>query len=424
VTVSPVILASDKTELSRFRGDKTAWPVCLTIGNISKHIRRQPARYASILVGYLPVSKLDAFENNSVARHRLFHYCMRRLVQTLEAAGREGIDMVCADGLIRRVYPVLAAFIGDHPEQCLVACCAKNQCPKCHVPADQRGAPFEFPSRNQAQTTRVLRAQASGEYPPKFVAEGLRAVFSPFWANLPHADIFICITSDILHQLHQGIIKDHLKKWCMAIAGKKTLNSRFQAIPPHPGLRHWKDGISHVKQWTGADHKQLQRVFVTALVGTTPNSDVVQASRALLDFVYLAQYHSHTDMTLQALQDALKDFHDLKDVFVGHRCRKHFNIPKLHSLVHYVKSIRLFGSLDGFNTENSERLHIDYAKKAYAATNRRDHTMQMTRWLNRQEAVMWFNSYLTWRNSGHATGGLANEHSDNTDELHNADQAM
>ncbi|KAF8431624.1 hypothetical protein L210DRAFT_872860 [Boletus edulis BED1] len=125
-TVSPVILASDKTELSRFKGDKMAWPVYLTIGNVSKHIRRRPTHHASILVGYLPVSKLETFENNSVARYRLFHYCMRRLVEPLVVAGQEGVEMVCADGLIRRVYPVLAAFIGDHPEQCLVACCTEN----------------------------------------------------------------------------------------------------------------------------------------------------------------------------------------------------------------------------------------------------------------------------------------------------------
>jgi hypothetical protein len=99
--MSPVILASDKTELSRFKGDKMAWPVYLTIGNISKHIHCRPAQHASILVGYLPVSKLETFENNSVARYRLFHYCMRRLVQPLVAAGQEGVDMVCANGLIR-----------------------------------------------------------------------------------------------------------------------------------------------------------------------------------------------------------------------------------------------------------------------------------------------------------------------------------
>ena len=124
--MSPVILASDKTELSRFKGDKVAWPVYLTIGNVSKHIHRQPMHHASILVGYLPVSKLEIFENNSVAGYRLFHYCMRWLVQSLVAAGREGVDMVCTDGLVRQVYPVLAAFIGDHPEQCLVVYCAEN----------------------------------------------------------------------------------------------------------------------------------------------------------------------------------------------------------------------------------------------------------------------------------------------------------
>ncbi|KAN0091453.1 hypothetical protein V8E55_005019 [Tylopilus felleus] len=390
--------------VSPFKGDKVAWPVYLTIGNISKYIHCQPMCHASILVGYLPVSKLETFENNSVAGYCLFHYCMRWVVQNFVAAGQEGVDMVCADGLVRYVYPVLAAFIGDHPEQCLVACCAENRCPKCHVPADQRGTNFQFPSCNQDQTAHVLHTQ--------LVAEGLHAIFSPFWANLPHANIFTCITLDVLHQLHQGIIKDHLKRWCVAIAGKKAFNSWFQAMPFHPGLRHWKNGISKVKQWTGADHKQLQWIFVTALIGTTPNHNVVQASRVLLNFVCLTQYHSHTEETLQALQDALNDFHILKDVFIGLGCCEHFNIPKLHSLVHYVKSIRLFGSLDGFNTEKSERLHIDYAKKAYAATNRKDYTVQMTKWLDRQEAVMWFNSYLSWHNGGHTTGRLADKSSD------------
>lgn len=39
--VAPVILASDKTQLTHFRGDKSAWPVYLTIGNIEKATRRQ-----------------------------------------------------------------------------------------------------------------------------------------------------------------------------------------------------------------------------------------------------------------------------------------------------------------------------------------------------------------------------------------------
>ncbi|KAI5990447.1 hypothetical protein EDD15DRAFT_2170319 [Pisolithus albus] len=397
-TVAPVILASDKTELSRFKGDKNAWPVYLSIGNLSKEVRRQPTRHGSVLLGYLPVSNLESFDDNSLARHRLFHYCMRRLLQPLVDAGRNGAEMVCADGQIRRVFPIVAAYIGDHPEQCLVACCAENRCLKCLVPAKERGINTPFQPRDQTHTTRTLHAQAAGQYPPEFVAEGLRPIFSPFWADLPHADIFTAITSDILHQLHQGIFKDHFKKWCTALVGKQDFDARFRAMPMFSGLRHFKDGISKVKQWTGADHKQVQRVFLAALVGAAPHPDVIKAGSSLLDFIYLAQYQSHTDRTLVALQQALDSFHTAKDIFVELGCREHFNVPKIHSLQHYVETIRSLGSLDGLNTETSERLHIDFAKKAYAASNRRDYFIQMTRWLQRQEAVIWFSSYLTWRN--------------------------
>jgi hypothetical protein len=257
-TIVPVILASDKTELSWFKGDKTAWLVYLTIGNLSKNVRHEPSRHASVLLGYLPVSKLASFENNSVAGYRLFHYCMKLLLQPLVAAGHNGIEMVCADGCIQRIFPILAVFIGDHPEQCLVACCTENRCPKCLVPPDQRGANFQFPLRNQTQTTQTLHAQATDQYPPEFIAEGLHPVFSPFWTELPYTNIFICITSDILHQLHQGIIKDHLKKWCSALAEMTHFDVRFWAMPIFPGLRHFKNGISTVKQWTATDHKQLE----------------------------------------------------------------------------------------------------------------------------------------------------------------------
>ena len=189
-------------------------------------------------------------------------------------------------------------------------------------------------------------------------------------------------------------------------------------MPIFLGLRHFKNRILTVKQWTAADHKQLECVFIGALVGAITEPHVLQATCCLIDFVHLAQYHSHTDDTLMALQHALDDFHRLKDVFIELGCRDQFNIPKFHSLIHYTDTIHNLGSIDGLNTETSERLHINVAKKAYAATSRKDYTIQMTRWLQRQEVAIWFSGYLVWRHKTHLTDMDPSLSSDSDSESH------
>ncbi|KAG2034075.1 hypothetical protein BDR03DRAFT_935443 [Suillus americanus] len=381
-TIALIILSSDKMSLSQFRGDKSAWPVYMSIGNIAKAKRRQASARATVLIGYLPAGKLD-------------YYCMAILLQPLIGAGTDGVEMVCADSWVCRVYPILAEYMANFPEQCLVSCCKENRCPKCLVAANKHGDGLNSTMRDPESTKEILHRRKIGQHPPEFEANGLHAVYKPFWADLPHADIFLAFTPDLLHQLHKGVFKDHLVKWCIDIIGEDEMDARFKAIPNYPGLRHFKKGISSVKQWTGCEHKEMQRVFVGLLSGAVP-SRVLVVARSILDFSYYAQLQIQMTESLEALQTALTVFHVNKDIFKELAVREHFNIPKLHQLTHYVSSITLFGAADGFNTELPERLHIDFAKDSYRASNKRDYEEQMALWLQCQEAMFLRSAYLDW----------------------------
>ncbi|KAI0047576.1 hypothetical protein FA95DRAFT_1492341, partial [Auriscalpium vulgare] len=402
-TIAPIILSSDKTQLSQFSGDKSAWPVYLTVGNISSSKRRESSARATVLIGYIPVSKLECFSDatRSLEGYRVFHTCMRSLLRPIIAAGLNGVMMTCADGLIRKIFPILAAYVADYPEQCLVACCKENRCPCCTVAPEDRGEPIHSSLRNHRSTLATLAQESRGENPPEFKAEGLRAV-KPFWADLPHCNIFECFTPDILHQLHKGVFKDHLVSWTVSLAkgGEDEIDERFKAMPQHPSLRHFKKGISVVSQWTGTEYKNMEKVFLGVISGGVVNVRVIRAVRGILDFIYYAHFESHTEETLASMDRAWEDFHEFKDVFVDEGIRSHFNIPKIHIMTHYTPSIRSRGTAAGFNTEASERLHIDYAKDAYRASNKRDYTAQMTRWLSRRDTVHRFRLYQEWLTIG------------------------
>lgn len=323
---------------------------------------------------------------------------MGLITEPLVEAGQRGVRMTCADGFERRVYPILAAYVGDYPEQCLVACCNKGRCPRCTVPHRSMDAYRAFELRDPKKTLEAINDLLEGYPSRRATREGIKGV-KPFWDVLPHSNIFSSITPDLLHQIHRGVFKDHVMTWSSKLAGLEEINRRYKTVPPYQALRHFSHGITGNGKWTGAEVKEMERVYLGVLANAVED-DVILAVRHLLDFTYLAHFELHSDESLARLEQAWAGFQAKKAVFMqeGIRTDPFSQIPKLHSPMHYPESIRTHGTLDGFNTELPERLHIDYAKRAYNATNRKDYTRQMTAWLNRQEAVRRLQSYLQWRN--------------------------
>jgi hypothetical protein len=408
-TVVPILLSSDRTQVTLF-GSKTAYPVYLTIGNIPKDIRHKPSHRAQILLAYLPTSKLKHVTSHAARRRmllNLLHSCLQKVLQPLEKAGVDGIAMADGKGIVRRVHPILAVFIGDYPEQVFVTCIKSGRCPKCDVEPDNLGNPVISSRRDLISVRTALSKVNDGDavYTQACNLAGIKPVFHPFWKHLPFVNIFQSITPDILHQLYQGVFR-HSLAWITKAFSAAEIDARYQRLIPNHHIRIFPEGITHLSRLTGKEHDQICRALLGVIMDLRlPNnlepSRLIRAMRGLLDFIYLSQLPVHSRCTLKQLDDALNVFHSNKSIFIDLGIREHFNFPKLHSCTHYASSIRFYGTTDNFNTQYTERLHIDLAKDAYRATNRKNEYPQMTTWLERREKIQDHSDYVRWSLGGH-----------------------
>jgi hypothetical protein len=169
-------------------------------------------------------------------------------------------------------------------------------------------------------------------------------------------------------------------------------------MPQHPAIRHFRDGINGVSRWTGREMKEMSKVFLAVMANCEPK--VVEAGCTLLDFMYMAHASSLTDDDLNTLDAALRQFHDLKKIFelTGATGTEHGfrDIPKIHMMQHYMHSVRMLGTPDRFNSELSERMHINFAKAGFRALNKVTDTVkkQMVTFIQCMEALAIQRAYL------------------------------
>jgi len=125
-TIVPLICGSDETQLTDFSGDKKAWPIYLTIGNIHSSIWNKYSYLAQIVLAFLPVP--PKFQRNSASDDRAQRDINQQVLCdiakiVLEPVTRypEGGDInsgalwPCSDGKLRRCWPILASWLtGSH----------------------------------------------------------------------------------------------------------------------------------------------------------------------------------------------------------------------------------------------------------------------------------------------------------------------
>ena len=303
----PIIISSDKTQLTMFHRKK-AYPVYLTISNILKHIHHKPSQQGQILLAYLPTSRLEHITNKASHHHclfNLFHHCMQYIVKPMEKARCDGILLISRDGAVRRCFPILAAYVGDYPEQTLAALIKTGNCPICPASCNEIS---DWKSKLEPRDTKTivealnLIDRGAAEFIKACAAAGIKLVQCIFWKNLPFINIYYSITPDILHQLYQGLLK-HIISWVWTACGDVEIDAQCHCLPPNHHIWLFMKGISNLSHVTGMEHDQISR-FLLALVadihlpGGHSNVQLVHVVHVLLDFIYLARYLIHTSEML------------------------------------------------------------------------------------------------------------------------------
>ncbi|KAG8702621.1 hypothetical protein FRC09_004646, partial [Ceratobasidium sp. 395] len=394
-TIVPLIVASDETTLTNNANGPKAHPIYLSIGNISKATRRMPTKRSMILIGYLPVGEFEEIEDLEVrqkCRWELLHRSLSKIFEPLKSASEEGVLARCADGYVRHIYPILAAWIADYQEQNDLACTTQSACPKCTHGRTGRsqGGPMA-PLRNQEEMANILRGYQVTKDERVLERLTLRPV-APFWDGIPYFDMGRSLAPDLLHQLYKGMY-EHLRNWIEDLLGTTEFNRRFRTMPSAQDLRHFKHGVTKVKVWAGRESRDMMRQFLPVVVDAQVPAGILRLVRSLLVFSYLAHCAQLTDVDLAEMDKALETFHKAKHVLKNGMAKiiktdsAFDRLAKLHMLCHYRKDIRELGTPDGYSSETPEHLHILYAKILWRMSNRRNPLPQMVQYVRHLEAL-------------------------------------
>jgi len=203
--------------LTNFSGDKKAWPVYMTIGNILSRTRNSLAKIPILLLALLPVPPKFTGESaranqaprqtNSDTLRAVFDL----VLAPLQLVAQEGTVMDCADGKTRLCFHILSAWIADHAEHATLQGIGSKSCPKCEVPCEELGGDprqiYETRDyvRYREKALRHEPAEAAGmaEY---FQGLGVKIRKNVFIGpdRVSPADLH---KPDLLHNIYLGLFK-------------------------------------------------------------------------------------------------------------------------------------------------------------------------------------------------------------------------
>lgn len=105
--------------------------------------------------------------------------------------------------------------------------------------------------------------------------------------------------------------------------------------------------------------------------------DVVRTFRAFLEFCYLVRKNVITEDTILQIEDALRQFHHYRPIFLELGIVPTFSLLRQHAMKHYPELIRLFGAPNGLCSSMTENKHIKAVKQPWHRSNKYNALRQM-----------------------------------------------
>jgi hypothetical protein len=341
---------SDATHLTNFCGDKKAWPVYMTIGNLSAKARMKHTMHGVLLVALLPIPvkmrevpakiRNAQREHNRTIMQNVLRHVMHGLLPPEGVEGKPQVNVrsfyaYCADGRVRYCYPILAAWMADYPEHCNLHNIKSGVCYWCECPKEEMGDMPRVEDRCPPRDHTLYRklweddtAQSLANLKCRNVNTGWNILWSleSIISDLPKPDL--------LHTMQIGMLK-HLLGWLQDFLKHhkrlEVFNNIWLSVPAFLDMSKPRCAYEEVSRWNGGEIKTMTRFLVgvtrNALRNPTPGEkapfeSAMECTRSLVEFYLYCQYESHDEDTLNLMENALRRFHNTKGIFLQFRVGK------------------------------------------------------------------------------------------------------
>ncbi|KAF8189057.1 hypothetical protein BJ912DRAFT_850916 [Pholiota molesta] len=364
-TLLGTVLSSDKTNISAMTGNRLAHPLLISLANINMGTRNKSSNHLFLLLALLPIPHFTHHKQKmrGVLDSRLFHESLDFILAPLKKAAEIGVMMTDP--------------LGWQPSTTIAQL--------------QEVESIAHPWNLDSYVVEAMKFRLNG-------------VHRPFWRDFPLSDPSTFLTPEPLHHWHKQFW-DHDAKWCINALTGPEIDFRFSVLHPHTAFRHFKEGISSLKQVTGREHRDVQRYIVAIIAGAVTPGFLVTI-RSLIDFRYLAQSSVITDDTCSKIEHALGEFHSHKQAILDAKARRgkkfpieNWHIPKLEFMQSVVTNIRSSGVSVQWSADVTEHAHIEVVKDPAHSGNNQNYEPQICRYLDRLDKLRQFDLATSIRDS-------------------------